>query len=66
MLLKQEMEHDEIFEDTWEPRENQCLLNVKNDVLSTVSVMLDIRHDGHGRINKVWYEKHSNFTELSK
>ena len=34
-LLKQEMEHDEIFEDTWEARENEWLPYIKNDVLST-------------------------------
>ena len=35
MLLKQEMEHDENYEDTWEARENEWLPYVKNDVLST-------------------------------
>ena len=35
LLLKQEMEHDEIYEDTWEEKENECLPYVKNDVLST-------------------------------
>ena len=34
-LLKQELEHDEIFEDDWEERENQWLPYLKNDVLST-------------------------------
>ena len=34
-LLKKELEHDEIFEDTWESRENEWLPYVKNDVLST-------------------------------
>ena len=34
-LLKQELEDDEIYEDTWEARENEWLLYVKNDVLST-------------------------------
>ena len=34
-LLKQEMEHDESYEDTWERKENEWLPNVKNDVLST-------------------------------
>ena len=34
-LLKKEIEHDEIFEDTWEARENEWLPYVKNDVLST-------------------------------
>ena len=34
-LLKQELEHDEIYEDTWEARENDWLPFVKNDVLST-------------------------------
>ena len=32
-LLKQKMEHDEIFEDTWEEKENKCLPYVENDVL---------------------------------
>ena len=34
-LLKQEMEHDEIYEDTWEEKENEWMPYVKNDVLST-------------------------------
>ena len=34
-LLKPEMEHDEIFEDTWEEREQEWLPYVKNDVSST-------------------------------
>ena len=34
-LLKQELEHDEIFEDNWEEKENECLPYFKNDVLST-------------------------------
>ena len=34
-LLKIELEHDEIFEDTWEAKENEWLPYVKIDVLST-------------------------------
>ena len=34
-LLKQETEHDENYEDTWEEKENEWLPFVKNDVLST-------------------------------
>ena len=34
-LLKQELEHDELYEDTWEAKENELLLYVKNEVLST-------------------------------
>ena len=34
-LLKKELEHDEIYEDTWEVREKEWLPFVKNDVLST-------------------------------
>ena len=34
-LLKKELEHDEVFEDTWEDKENEWLPYVKNDVLST-------------------------------
>ena len=34
-LLKKELEHDEIFEDTWEAKENERLPYVRNDVLST-------------------------------
>ena len=41
-LLKQETEHVEIHEDTWKARDNEGLPYVKNDVLSTVSVMQDI------------------------
>ena len=32
LLLKQELEHDEIFEDMWEARENERLPYVKKDV----------------------------------
>ena len=35
-LIQKELEHDEIYEDTWEAKENEWLLYVKNDVLSTV------------------------------
>ena len=34
-LLKKELEHDEIYEDTWESKDNEWLPYVKNDVLST-------------------------------
>ena len=34
-LLKHEMEHDKIYEDTWEEKENDWFSYVKNDVLST-------------------------------
>ena len=34
-LFKKELEHDEIFEDTWEARENEWLPYVKSDVLLT-------------------------------
>ena len=34
-LLKQELEHDEIFEDNWEEKENQWLPYLKNDILTT-------------------------------
>ena len=33
-LLKQELEHDEIFEDNWEEKENEWLPYLRNDVLS--------------------------------
>ena len=32
-LVKQEMEHDEYYEDTWGEKENEWLPYVKNDVL---------------------------------
>ena len=35
-LLKQDLEHDENYEDNWEEKENEWLPNLKNDVLSTV------------------------------
>ena len=35
-LFKQELEHDEIYEDDWDKKENEWLLYLKNDVLSTV------------------------------
>ena len=34
-LLKEELEHDEIFEDIWEENKNEWLLCLRNDVLST-------------------------------
>ena len=34
-LREKELEHDEIYEDTWEEKENEWLPYVKNDVLST-------------------------------
>ena len=34
-LLKQELEHDEIFEDNWEEKEIEWLPHIRNDVLST-------------------------------
>ena len=34
-LLKKELEHDKIYEDTWEEREDEWLPYVKKDVLST-------------------------------
>ena len=34
-LLKKELEHDEIYKDTWEEKENEWLPYLKNDVLST-------------------------------
>ena len=33
--LKQELEHDEIYEDNWEKKENEWLPHLKNDELST-------------------------------
>ena len=36
--LKQEVEHDEIFEDIWEEKENEWLPYPKNDVLSTALI----------------------------
>ena len=33
-LVKKELEHDEIYEDAWEAKENEWLPYVKNDVLS--------------------------------
>ena len=34
-VLKHEMEHDEIYEDNWEEKENEWLPYVRNDLLST-------------------------------
>ena len=34
-LLKQELEHEEIYEDTWEDKENEWLLYLKNDGFSS-------------------------------
>ena len=34
-LLKQELKHDEIYEDNWEEKENEWLPYLRNDVLST-------------------------------
>ena len=35
VYLKKELEHDEIYENTWKEKENEWLPYVKNDVLST-------------------------------
>ena len=35
-LLKKELEHNEMYEDTWEEKESEWLLCLENDVLSTV------------------------------
>ena len=35
-LLKRETEHDEIYEDNWEEKENEWLPDLKIDVISTV------------------------------
>ena len=35
LLLKEDIEIDEIYEETWEVKENEWLPYVKNDVLST-------------------------------
>ena len=35
-LLKQEMDHEEVNEDTWEDKEHEWLLYLKNGVLSNV------------------------------
>ena len=34
-LLKQELEHDEIYEENWGEKENEWLPYLENDVLST-------------------------------
>ena len=34
-MLKQELEHNEIYEDNWEKKEDEWLLYLMNDVLST-------------------------------
>ena len=36
LLLKQEMNHDDIYEDTWENKEDEQMPYLKNDVFSTV------------------------------
>ena len=36
-LLKKELEHDEMYEDTWEQMKKEWLPYPKNNVLSTVS-----------------------------
>ena len=35
ILLKQEIDHDQFFEDTWEDKEDERLPYLENDVLST-------------------------------
>ena len=35
-FLKKELEHDEIYEDKWEEKENEWLFYSKTDMLSTV------------------------------
>ena len=43
LLLEQEMFPDEIFEDTWEDKENELLPYLKNDVLLLFLLMLYTR-----------------------
>ena len=42
LLLKQKLQNDEIFEDTWEAKENEWLPFVKMTCYQLFSVMLDI------------------------
>ena len=41
-ILKTEMNHDEVYVDTWKDKKNVCFDFVKNDVLRTFFLMLDI------------------------
>ena len=36
LLLKQQMDRDDTYEDPWEDKENEWLPNLKTDILSTV------------------------------
>ena len=61
-LLKKELEHDEIYEDTWEAKENEWMGYVRNVVLSTAFCYARYTMG----IDRVWYEKQFNFTVVSE
>ena len=42
-LLKQELKHDEVYEDTWEARQKTGYLMLKMASYQLISVMLDIQ-----------------------
>ena len=63
--LKQELEHDEIYEDTWKAREHEWLPFVKNDVLSTTFCYARYTM-GMEELNLFWNEKQFNSTVFSK
>ena len=60
------MNHDEIYENSWEDKEHECLLYLKNDVFSTVfcyAVMLGIQKVWKKK--PFWYVKQFNLTKFS-
>ena len=63
-LLKQEMEHDEIYEDTWEASEHDWLLYAKNDVTSTAFCYARYTL-GLEEVNNFVMKKQFNFTKFS-
>ena len=42
-LLEQELEHDEIYEDKWEDKENEWLPYLKLTCYQLLSVMVDVQ-----------------------
>ena len=64
-VLKLEMEHDELYEGTWEDKENEWLPYAKNDVLS-IAVCSARYTIGMEEINRIWYEKQFKFIVFSK
>ena len=64
-LLKQELEHDETYEDNWHNKEDEWLPDVKND-LSSIAFCYARYTMGMEEITNFGIEKQFNITCFSK